>query len=278
MKNKLLVSFSGGETSAFMAQWLWNNKKNEFDMVFVFANTGQENEQTLNFVQKCSEHFGFKVHWVESLVFEEKSQGTSYSEVNFEKADRIGNTFENVIKKYGIPNQAFPHCTRELKLQPIRKFASDYFGEDYFTAVGIRSDEADRISKEARKNKIIYPLISNKFIPSTKPEINYYWSKMPFRLDLKSYQGNCKWCWKKSLKKLQKIAYENPEFFEFPKLMENKYGKGEFTFFRNNLSANEILEIAHNHKVVDDSRFDGYQLNIDLIGGESCEIFAECGE
>ena len=32
-KKKLLVSFSGGETSAFMAHWLWKNKQDEFDMV-----------------------------------------------------------------------------------------------------------------------------------------------------------------------------------------------------------------------------------------------------
>ena len=49
---RLLVSFSGGETSAFMAQWLWRHKRDQYDMVFVFANTGQENEETLDFVQQ----------------------------------------------------------------------------------------------------------------------------------------------------------------------------------------------------------------------------------
>ena len=68
MKKKLLISFSGGETSAFMAQWLWNNKQHEFDMIFVFANTGEENEETLEFVEKCSDYFGFNVIWVEANV------------------------------------------------------------------------------------------------------------------------------------------------------------------------------------------------------------------
>ena len=53
MKKKLLVSFSGGETSAFMAQWLWKHKQDEYEMLFVFANTGQEKEETLQFVDKC---------------------------------------------------------------------------------------------------------------------------------------------------------------------------------------------------------------------------------
>ena len=53
MKQKLLVSFSGGETSAFMAQWLWKHKQDEYDMIFVFANTGQENEETLQIIIKA---------------------------------------------------------------------------------------------------------------------------------------------------------------------------------------------------------------------------------
>lgn len=276
MKKNLLVSFSGGETSAFMAQWLWKNKQNEFNMVFVFANTGQENEETLQFVQKCSDFFGFKVYWVESKVSEKS--GTSFEIVDFNTASRDGEPFEQVIKKYGIPNQAFPHCTRELKLQPIRKFAKYFFNDEYFTAVGIRSDEADRISKDARKNKIIYPLINRNYIPKTKQEINFYWSKMPFRLNLKGYQGNCKWCWKKSLRKLQKIAFNNPEYFEFPRKMEELYGDSKYTFFRNNMSADDILNIANDFNIIDDARFDSFQLNFDLIGGKSCEIWSECGD
>ena len=69
MGKNLLVSFSGGETSGFMAQWIKNHLDDVYDeIVFVFANTGLENEQTLEFVQKCDEHFKLNVQWVVASV------------------------------------------------------------------------------------------------------------------------------------------------------------------------------------------------------------------
>lgn len=293
MKKKLLVSFSGGETSAYMSQWLWTHKQDEYDMVFVFANTGEENEETLEFVKKCSEHFNFKVYWVEAKVHHGKKKGSTHKVVDFNTASRKGEPFEDVIKKYGIPNQAFPHCTRELKLNPITSFTKEYFGKKYYTAIGIRSDEADRINSKARERRLIYPLISE--IPMTKPNINFWWSQQPFRLDLKGYQGNCKTCWKKSDPKLYQIAKESPEFFKFMDEMETKYPRigPEFqkdksctdrTFFRKNRTAKQILKESKSFhkKVKDDSvpvnnsiQTDLFQ---DLVGGDSCEVWSSCGD
>ncbi len=297
MKN-LLVSFSGGETSAFMAQWL-NNHYEEYgyeNIVFVFANTGLENEQTLEFVERCDKYFNLNVQWIEAEVIHQHKKGTKYYKTDFENASRNGEPFEQVIKKYGIPNQAAPHCTRELKSNPILSFGKNWFmGEIYDTAIGIRKDEVDRISPSASKKGFIYPLIQSNMIPVTKPMVNFYWRAMPFRLDLKGYQGNCATCWKKSDKKLYQIAKENPLAFSFMAQMEKKYG--EFipkqriekrlkegkeipkfvTFFRNNKSAIQILEDAKywNGAVKNDAEEYSYQ--IDLLGGESCEVFSECG-
>jgi len=287
-KKKLLVSFSGGETSAYMAQWLWNHKQGEFDMVFVFANTGQENEETLLFVEKCTKQFGFPVHWVESVVHHGKRKGTTHKVVDFETASRNGEPFEEIIKKYGISNQSFPHCTRETKLNPITSFTKDYFGtRKYYTAIGIRIDEADRMNAKAKERRLIYPLISKDYIPMTKPKINFWWQQQPFRLQLKGYQGNCKTCWKKSDKKLFLIANENPEWFDFMNRMEAKYPRvgAEFkkdeicidrVFFRKNRSAKDIMQESKgfDSKVLDDS--DVYDM--DLVGGESCEVWSSCGD
>jgi hypothetical protein len=282
--DNLLVSFSGGETSAFMGQWLNNNYKNYGykNIVFVFANTGLENEQTLEFVERCDDYFKLNIKWVEASVYKGERKGTGYTLTDFIKAKRKGEPFEEVIQKYGIPNQATPHCTRELKQAPIQSFAKNYFNnEKYHTAIGIRMDEADRINPKARQMGFIYPLINSKMIPSNKPMVNIFWRSMPFRLELKGYQGNCKTCWKKADKKLYQIAKENPSAFDFMNEMEMKYpidpNGHKKVFFRNNRSTKQILEEAMNWngKIRDDSNQYDYQM--DLIGVDSCEVFSECG-
>jgi Phosphoadenosine phosphosulfate reductase family len=343
MKKNLLVSFSGGETSAFMAQWIKYHLQDKVyeNVKYVFANTGLENDETLNFIQECDEHFKYNIEWVEASVFQFERKGSGYWTTNFENAKRKGEPFEAVIQKYGIPNQAFPHCTRELKQNPIKAWAKDYFeGEEYDTAIGIRIDEIDRMNAKWKENNFIYPLIHRHMIPATKPMVNFYWKNMPFRLQLKGYQGNCATCWKKADKKLFQIYKENPTAYDFMARMEKKYprvgaefnkeaeiyyllnGKYRCTgnynigdniyqyegtedeeilgvvetiekmieypkdrvFFRQHRSANDIMIQADKWKgaVVDDSQetpmpslFD--EQDIDLIGGESCEVFSECG-
>lgn len=284
MNNNLLISFSGGETSAFMTLYLREKYKElGFDNIcIVFANTGQENDATLKFVNECDKRFNLNVNWIEAKVIHDKRISTQYTIVNYETATRFedwkekDNTpFEQVIKKYGIPNQKFLHCTRELKENPIKHFGKDYFsGSKYTTAIGIRSDEFDRINENYKKNKFIYPLIK---LNITKPDVNEFWSKMTFRLNLKGYQGNCITCWKKSDKKLFTIANENQKLFDFFKEMEEKYkfnkDGSKARFFRGNRTTLDILDQAKyfTQKITNDSINDYYQLSL-----ESCEIFSYC--
>lgn len=289
MKN-LLISFSGGETSAFMAQWLDRHAGDHGyeNLLFAFANTGLENEETLEFTKRCDNEWGLKTIWVESVVHHGERKGTSYRCVDFNSASRDGEPFEEVIKKYGIPNKAYPHCTRELKERPLRALARDYFnGEPYHTAIGIRSDEFDRVSPKYRENGFIYPLIHAHMIPATKKHINFFWSNQSFRLDLKGYQGNCITCWKKSDKKLFQIAKENTGAFDFMKRMEASFGRvgSEFlndpdasdrTFFRGKRSTSDILSQSESWEgvIIDDTQDINFQL--DLFQNESCEVFSEC--
>lgn len=284
MIKKLLISFSGGETSAYMAQWLIANKADAYDKVLcLFANTGQENEQTLQFVEQCDQRFGLNVVWVEADV-QQGQVGTKHRIVNYLSASRNGAPFEEVIKKYGIPNKAYPHCTRELKLAPIKSYVKSigWVAGEYETAIGIRCDEIDRMSPDAKKNGLIYPLVTD--CPMTKPQINEWWSKQAFRLNLKGYEGNCKWCWKKSIRKHLTLITEHPDWYDFPEQMEQKHGLAghnvdgtKRVFFRNNHSTKDLRLMAKTMDFVpasDDAQEYVYQQSLDLGGGctESCEI------
>lgn len=289
MKN-LLVSFSGGETSGYMAYWLKKHYKEiGFENIcFVFANTGQENEQTLLFTEQCDKAFNLGVVWVEAKVNQEKGKGIRYSIVDFKSASRNGEPFEDVIKKLGITNQPNPFCTRDTKLNPIESYAKDFFnGEKFATAIGIRIDEIDRVSASRKDRNLIYPLVQN--IPMSKQKVNFWWSQQSFRLELKGYQGNCKTCWKKSDAKLYQLAKEDVTQFEFMDRMERTYGRVGYeferdpksknrTFFRNHRSAQDIIRESKDWSgfVRDDSTDVNDQLR--MFDSESCEIYSNCGD
>lgn len=252
----LLISFSGGKTSAFMAYYLVNKYPCR-EKVVVFANTGKEDEETLRFVDKCDKAFGLNVFWVEAVVNPEMGKGVRAKVVDFTTASRKGEPFEAVIKKYGIPNGAAPHCSKFLKKQTIKSFIRKQIGwKQYETAIGIRADETNRINwEQAKKERTVYPLVTDFRVD--KAYINRFWDKQPFTLNLKSYQGNCDLCYKKSKRNLLTLILENPERLLWWDQMEQKYKmfipesrqhnenlKPPFHFFRENLSAQDLKEEA----------------------------------
>lgn len=214
----IVVSFSGGRTSAFMSWWLKNNSSEELRVVF--ANTGQEHESTLEFVNRCDKEWGLCVVWLEAKVNAGRA-GTTYTVVDFKSASRNGEPFERVIEKYGIPNQSYPHCTRELKLAPINSWAKDNCPPDRKMAVGIRADEMDRMQANAKEKNIIYPLVSK--IPTDKSMVNRFFEAQDFDLDIPALMGNCTWCWKKTTRKHLTLLNTNPEIYDFPERMEREH-------------------------------------------------------
>ena len=238
----LLISFSGGRTSAFMAKYLMERYCNR-QKVVVFANTGKEREETLQFINECDKRWNLNVVWIEAEINFEIGKGTSFKIVDFETASRTGEPFEAMIKKYGIPNKAFPHCTRELKQVCIKKYMQSLGFSNWETAIGIRIDEAHRINwAKALENKFVYPLATE--VRATKDFIRKWWDRQDFDLQLKDYEGNCDMCWKKSERKLLTMILEQPKMIEWWNDMEVKYGEGEYVFFRKNKSAVDLIELS----------------------------------
>lgn len=234
----LLISFSGGRTSAFMTKYLIERYCKR-ERAVVFANTGKERPETLDFINECDKRWNLGVVWVEALINPEHGKGTRHTVVSYETASRNGEPFEAMLAKYGIPNKAFPHCTRELKVNPMNSYAKTLGWEDWDEAIGIRADEPHRVKRESG---LYYPLVDELRVD--QDFIRRFWDKQDFDLKLKDYEGNCDFCWKKSDRKLKTLHIENPTMIEWWRQMERKYGKGEFTFFRRNRSADQIAQEA----------------------------------
>ena len=251
MSRLVNLCFSGGRTSAYMTEnILYLQTQGLFlDIKFVitFANTGREHEETLKFVNLCDERWRklYKniVIWLEAKVFHGAGIHTSFTTTTFKKASREGEPFEEVVKKYGIPNGNFLHCTRELKENPIRDLMSAYGGKSgytknkvfipasYETWIGIREDEPKRLvgnknGKQLKRYPLgeFDPLVDDVDLRCDKQDVLDFWDIMPFNLRIPEHLGNCIDCHKKSASKLKKVMRDMGEqVFEFPLKLDTTY-------------------------------------------------------
>ena len=267
--------------------------KDTHDIAITFANTGSEHENTLKFVDQCDKHFGWNVVWIEAVVNPERGKGIRHKVVTYETAARDGEPLEADFAKHGLPGPGWLHCTRDTKELPIKDYLKSLgwkWGE-FWIAIGIRSDEMDRVSQNREKLKFVYPLVDAGW---TKEDVKAECMSWPFDLDLKGeHYGNCTWCWKKSLRKHMTLALESPEVFDFPRRMEEKYSHITTTndpnmsrqMFRKNMTTVDIIEMARTtdfepYVDIDQSQLFS-QANYDVFldtgsaCGESCEIGAD---
>lgn len=268
-KELILVSFSGGRTSAYMSKLMLDKYPRE-KLDFVFANTGAEHPETLKFVDQVDKHFGLNLTWVEAVVHSRDRYPTGHRIVNYDSAARDMRLFKDMAYKYGLPGPGWLHCTRELKEQPIHSYIRSEYKKKkmkgYKTAIGIRADEIDRMDAKMDEKGFIYPLITEGV---TKQMVLDFWSEMPFDLTIPDYLGNCTFCWKKSNRKLKLVASEHPEYFKGAVELEPlaNYGSGNEhrKMFRGHRSASDILS--------DLSVIDSMDDVIEGSCGERCEPF-----
>lgn len=288
----IVISFSGGETSGDMLLRLWDKYNGKREIIVLFANTGEEHEATLEYVDNFELFYSIPVIWLEAIVDPIYGNGIKHRVTSFYKTKRRGDTdtpFELLVRKLGIPNRDNHHCTRDLKTRPIEHYLKG-IGltlDDVHMCVGIRKDEPTRL----RSTKLFYEPAINGI---TKKDVNERWRNRPFRLKLKGYQGNCRACHKKTLRKLLTIAVESPEDFDFNERMEREHGnyvnperrkikeaKGELIrlpirFYREGKSVADIKEMAVGFTDFYHDENQEYNEELDAPNGDctdSCEPF-----
>ena len=286
-RKRLLISFSGGRTSAFMLWWLmnkWEDREN-WEIIVVFANTGKEVEGTLFFVDEVAQEFNINIVWVEGYPSEKgKGWAVNHKVVSYETAARNGEPFEAMCARLGIPCSEAPFCSEHLKKRTIETYLRSIGWEtnSYKVAIGIRIDEPKRYldkkgKRKVKKNRVL-PLVD--LFPVGKKWINEWRKQQSFDLDIHEDDGNCDFCWKKDMPRLHRNAVRRPLAAMWWSEMENKYGhlnprnselKPPFHFNRGNISIKELIRVA-NSQTQEDSKLKS--ANEEKYScGESCEPF-----
>ncbi len=280
-RQKIFCSSSMGRSSALMTKMVKAAYGSTHEIVVGCANTGEELEASLLFQHRCDLHFDFNTVWLEAVVNPIHRQGTTHRVVTFETASRNSEPFEDAIKKYGIPNRSYPHCTRELKLNPMTSYLRSigWMPGDYTVAIGLRADEMDRVDPKWKDKGLWYPLLDAGV---KKGHVITHWSQQPFDLELEEHEGNCRVCWKKALRKLLTLAKYRAERFDFFDRMGREHehsgaGIGPRKFFRNKMDVQDIFArsklpfIEFTGQPIQFEMFDP-ELDTEEGCGESCEI------
>lgn len=131
-----ILALSGGKDSSALAIYM---RSKGIDMDYVFCDTGEELEETYDYISKLQSFLGKKIAWLKS----EKD-------------------FKYYLDLYNgvLPDASTRWCTRMLKLKPYER----YLGSDeVISYVGIRADEAQRKGYISTKPNIrtVFPFIED---------------------------------------------------------------------------------------------------------------------
>jgi len=251
-----VISFSGGRTSAYML-WriLQSNNGLPEEAIVTFANTGKEEEATLEFVRDCEKHWNVPIHWVEYRYATETKD--RWKKVTFETASRNGEPFFELIDQNGspyLPNPVARICTAKLKIRAIHAYLKHlgWQHNENMDWVGIRADEMRRAAKMDRERT---PLVTAGV---TKETVGEFWRNQPFDLKLPNMNGvtmhgNCDLCFLKPTHQIISLIKEKPERADWWIKMEshanssNKtYGDGA-KFRKDRPSYAELKKFALSH-------------------------------
>lgn len=215
-----VISFSGGRTSGYM---LWRTLQAHGgtlpdDVTVLFANTGKEMPETLDFVEACSVNWGVPIVWIENRP-RDAERKKSHAVVTHTTASRNGEPFAALIaEKSYLPNPVARICTAELKVRPMQRYLKSIGYTEWTTFIGMRADEPRRVARLSNQD---YGSHETKEAPLAmvgvdKGAVGRFWKEQSFDLALPNMDGitmhgNCDLCFLKGGNQKLALIREKPE-------------------------------------------------------------------
>ena len=214
-----VISFSGGRTSAYMLRHILDAHGGRLpdDIAVVFANTGMERPETLDFVDICATAWDVPIVWVEY----DWDAPHRTRLVDHGTASRDGEPYASLIDRKGfVPNQGMRFCTGFLKRDRIEAYARYWLGlKRWHSVVGLRADEPRRVHRMRALNcgsrtgaHAALPLADARVC---ERDVLAWWKTQPFDLGLPGYAGNCTLCFLKGRSKLLHLIREDPSLADW---------------------------------------------------------------
>lgn len=242
INEQAIISFSGGRSSGYMLKKIIDAYDGALPdhLKIVFANTGKEMPETLDFVRDCGKYWNVGITWLECRSRRGNEDENKYVYetvvVDHATASRNGEPFASLIKaRRYLPNPVARFCTQELKILRIKYWANAEFGnKDWVNVVGLRYDEPRRIAKTRDRKDVIVPLADNHV---SKAMVGKFWEAQPFDLNLANNNGttdfgNCDLCFLKGAGKRKSIMEQRPDladwWIEQEESLSAEVGKGAF--------------------------------------------------
>ena len=170
----------------------------------VFANTGRERPETLDFVEALTEQWGVPVTWLEFAYDPDRQPGAGVTKyrarvVTRETAALDGEPFDALLDAGAwLPSMTARICTAELKVGTIDRHLWQRHGltrRQTRKLIGFRHDEPARWKPALYQAcEVAYPMVDAGV---TRADVAEFWRRQPFDLGIDSARGNCDCCYLK---------------------------------------------------------------------------------
>lgn len=218
----VLISFSGGRTSGYMLHQILKANGDLPDRAkVVFANTGREMPETLDFVHECGRRWQVPIVWLE---YTRRDNKVGFDVVSHNSASRNGEPLATLFRSRSyLPNVMQRFCTQEAKVKTIKRYLTSDMQWKYWTnTIGIRADEERRVKPSTDKRWDNWFPLHDAGV--SKGDVIKFWSEQPFDLMVEQGAGNCDGCFLKSEATLAMMWREHPDRMQWWADMEAEIG------------------------------------------------------